>query len=176
MLRMAGTLCYLDWAMVGGAEPERIECGICSSRYTTCPRLLLATCRAALRQIGLSERHANARRVLRWIKTHGKDEISREEIRREALGQSLDADQTQHLLGGLVQSGWLRKICDQHSRPCAPSVASKSFRFWHCGKCGKCGKGVKDRMRWDFPHFPHFPQLNKRPKLLERKNAKTQAH
>jgi hypothetical protein len=47
--------------------------------------------RAALRQIGLSERHANARRVLKWVRAHRKAEVSREEIRREALGQTLDA-------------------------------------------------------------------------------------
>jgi hypothetical protein len=38
------------------------------------------------------------------------DEVSREEVRRQALGQSLDADQTQHLLDGLVKAGWLREI------------------------------------------------------------------
>jgi len=64
--------------------------------------------RAALRQIGLAERHANSRRVLGWIKARGKHEVSREEIRRDALGQSLDADQTQQLLDGLVKAGWLR--------------------------------------------------------------------
>ena len=66
--------------------------------------------RAALRQIGRSERHANARRVLRWIKAQGKTEVSREEVRRDALGQSSDAEQTQHLLDGLVKAGWLREI------------------------------------------------------------------
>jgi hypothetical protein len=85
--------------------------GTCSSRDPTCPRLLLASCtRASLRQIGLSEHHANARRVLRWIKANGRDEISREEVRRQALGQSLDADQTQHLLDGLLKAGWMREI------------------------------------------------------------------
>ena len=65
--------------------------------------------RAALRQIGLSERHTNERRVLRWLQANGKGEISREEVRREALGQKLDAAQTQQLLDGLVKAGWLRK-------------------------------------------------------------------
>jgi excisionase family DNA binding protein len=32
-----------------------------------------------------SDRHKNAWRALRWIKANGKDEVSREEIRREAL-------------------------------------------------------------------------------------------
>jgi hypothetical protein len=64
--------------------------------------------RAALRQIGLTDRHRNARRVLRWIAAHRKQEVSREDIRRDALGQSLDAEQTQDLIDALVKWGWLR--------------------------------------------------------------------
>ena len=41
---------------------------------------------------------------------NGRDEVSREDIRRDALGRSLDADQTQSLLDGLVRAGWLREI------------------------------------------------------------------
>src|SRR5205823_2214754 len=66
--------------------------------------------RAALRQIGLNNRHADARRVLRWVQANRKTEISREDIRREALSQRLDAEQTQQLLDKLVQSGWLRTV------------------------------------------------------------------
>jgi hypothetical protein len=65
---------------------------------------------AALRQIGISERHAHSRRVLRWIKAHGLAEISREDIRRNALGQRLDAEETQKLIDGLVKSGWFREV------------------------------------------------------------------
>jgi hypothetical protein len=35
--------------------------------------------------------------------------VSREDIRRDALGRTLDADQTQHLLDALVWAGWLRE-------------------------------------------------------------------
>jgi hypothetical protein len=31
------------------------------------------------------------------------------DIRRDALAQSFDAEQTQHLLEGLVRAGWLRR-------------------------------------------------------------------
>jgi hypothetical protein len=66
--------------------------------------------RAALRQIGLTDRHRNARRVLRWIAAHGKQEVSREDIRRDALGQSLDAEQTQDLIDDLEKRwGWLKE-------------------------------------------------------------------
>jgi hypothetical protein len=66
--------------------------------------------RAALRQIGLSERHVNARRVLRWIRARGKTEVSLEDVRRDALGQKLDAEQTANLLDALGRAGWLREL------------------------------------------------------------------
>jgi hypothetical protein len=46
--------------------------------------------------------------VLRWLRTHGRTEASREDIRREALGQSLDAEGAEALIGELVRAGWLR--------------------------------------------------------------------
>jgi hypothetical protein len=64
--------------------------------------------RAAMRQIGLSDRHKNARRVLRWIRRHNKREVSRDEIRQNALGKLLDAQQTQDLLTGLERAGWIK--------------------------------------------------------------------
>ena len=65
--------------------------------------------RACLRQIGLTERHANARRVLRWLAANRKTEVSREDIRRDALGQKLDAEQTADLLATLCNFGWMRE-------------------------------------------------------------------
>ena len=108
VLRLAGTLSYLAWAMVGGAEPERIEVEFVRAAVRLVRDYFWPHSRAALRQIGLSERHADARRVLRWIKANEKNEVSRQDVRRDALAQSLDADQTQHLLDGLVNAGWLR--------------------------------------------------------------------
>src|SRR5215831_18157514 len=66
--------------------------------------------RTALRQIGLTERHVNARRVLRWIRARGKTEISLQDVRRDALGQKLDAEQTANLLEALARVGWLREL------------------------------------------------------------------
>jgi hypothetical protein len=63
--------------------------------------------RACLRLIGLTERHTNARRALLWIRAKGKTEVSREEIRRDALSQRLDATETTALLTTLCASGWL---------------------------------------------------------------------
>lgn len=109
VLRLAGTLSYLSWAWVGGAEPEQIEVEFVEAAIRLVRDYFWPHSRAALRQIGLSERHANARRLLRWVRAHNRKEISLMDARRDALGQSLDADETQRLLDSLVITGWLRK-------------------------------------------------------------------
>lgn len=45
--------------------------------------------------------------MLRWIRGNGKTEVSIKDIRRDALGERLDAQQTLDLLNTLVNSGWL---------------------------------------------------------------------
>jgi hypothetical protein len=65
--------------------------------------------RAALRQIGLTEQHAKARRVLRWLRAERKEQVSIEDVRRDGLQQSLNAEATRKLVDTLVQAGWLRK-------------------------------------------------------------------
>jgi hypothetical protein len=47
------------------------------------------------------------RRTLRWIRAAGKTEVSIRDIRRDALGGSIDADATLDLIDRLVNSGWL---------------------------------------------------------------------
>jgi hypothetical protein len=122
VLRLAGTLAYMAWAISLGEsaldglegitralEPKTIEEPFMIAAVQLWREYFWPHARAALRQIGLSERHANARRVLRWIRAHSKHEISLKDVRRDALSQSLDADQTEVLLHGLVKAGWLRE-------------------------------------------------------------------
>lgn len=142
VLRLAGTLAYIARAISLGAYMSDDVEGITSALepkeiaeqfMITSIRLWLESfwphARAALRQIGLSERHANARRVLRWIKAHGKNAVSREEIRREALGQCLDADQTQILIDGLVKAGCVRSRNWQDHRADAQPVSDTQIQF-----------------------------------------------
>jgi Protein of unknown function (DUF3987) len=116
ILRLAGTLAYLEWAMRTAGqpfiapEPNVIEACFMDAAVRLVRDYFWPHSRAALRQIGLSERHAKARAVLRWIRKNHKTEVSREDIRRDALSQSLDADQVQDLIDGLVKAGWLRQI------------------------------------------------------------------
>jgi Protein of unknown function (DUF3987) len=121
VLRLAGTLAYLAWAIALAApgtgiagitsalEPNSIDEQAMVSAIRLWQDYFWPHARAVLRQIGLSQRHANARRALRWIKANDQTEVSLEDIRREALGQSLDAQQTRDLLNGLVKTGWLHE-------------------------------------------------------------------
>ena len=128
VLRLSGTLAYLDWARRTAGqpfltqEPNRIEADFVNAAVRLVRDYFWPHSRAALRQIGLSERHANARRALRWIQTHRKTEVSLKDIRRDALSQSLDAEQTQELLDALVKAGWLRET--------TTPTAGRSIRRW----------------------------------------------
>ena len=54
--------------------------------------------RAALRQIGLSDRHREERRVLRWARAKKIETLSRETIRREIFSQRIDAERAQAII------------------------------------------------------------------------------
>jgi hypothetical protein len=117
VLRLAGTLCLMRWAVDGDKEPTAIRSKYVKAAVQLVRDYFWPHARACLRQIGLSERHVHARRVLRWIKANNKQQVRREDIRRNALSQLLDADQTDELLKGLARAGWLRKVEDRHRGP-----------------------------------------------------------
>jgi hypothetical protein len=132
VLRLAGTLQYLDYAFSGmmaepmvPAEPTEITAETMKAAIRLVQEYFWPHARACLRQIGLTERHANARKVLRWLAANRKSEVSREAIRREALGQRLDADQTTELLTALCNFGWMR----EEFTPSGPQ-GGKPVRRW----------------------------------------------
>jgi len=110
VLRLSGTLAYLDWAMLGGAEPQTIGQQYVEAAVRLWRDYFWPHSRAALRQIGLTEKHTNGRRALCWIRTNRKAEVSLQDIRQDALGRRLDAEQTRSLLDGLVRAGWLKLV------------------------------------------------------------------
>lgn len=126
VLRLAGTLCWLDWAMAGQVEePRQIDAAYVNSAIELWRDYFLPHARAALRQIGFNDQHVYARRVLRWARAERRFTLSREEIRRDALSQHLDAEQTQRLIDSLVRAGWLREAGNQQIGP------GRRARRWH---------------------------------------------
>jgi hypothetical protein len=124
VLRQSGTLAYLDWAMLGGAEPQAIGEEYVKAAVRLWQGYFWPHSRAALRQIGLTEKHANSRRALLWIQRNRKNEreVSLLEIRRGALGRRLDAEQTRGVLDALTRAGWLRLVTTK--------TAGRSVQRW----------------------------------------------
>jgi hypothetical protein len=129
-LRLAGTLTYLGWACAddgsgtgvgrinAGMEPDAVpeSCMVAATQLLR--EYFWPHARAALRQIGLTDRYRHLRRLLRWIRANGRTEVSLKHVRREALGGALDAEQTRDLLDRLVAVGWLRpEKTDTGGRP-----------------------------------------------------------
>lgn len=130
VLRLASTLTYLDWASLddlsgtgisrisAGMEPDQVSesCMVAATRLLC--EYFWPHARAALRQIGLTDRHRHLRRALRWIKANNRIEVSLKDVRREAFGGALDAEQARDLLDRLVTVGWLRlEKTDTGGRP-----------------------------------------------------------
>jgi hypothetical protein len=120
VLRLAAVLCYLKWASdvpSGATELEAIAAALEPDEIAEPPMVNAIAlmreyfwphARAALRLIGASDRHKHLRRALKWIRANQADVVSLKDIRRVALGGSLDRDQTRDLLDRLVVAGWLR--------------------------------------------------------------------
>src|SRR5262249_8641644 len=128
VLRLAGTLACLDWAREKAGttirEPNTIEARFVAAAARLMTEYFWPHARAALRQLGLTERHAKGRRVLRWLQAERSpgSEVSATDIRRDALGQSLDAKATTGLIEELVQAGWLRPAPIEKDGPGRPPL------------------------------------------------------
>jgi hypothetical protein len=109
-LRLALTLAFLVWARNGGPEPIQVEVRFMRGAVQIVRDYFAPHSRAAMRQIGLSERHVNARQALRWVRLRGKTEVSVKDIRRDALSGRLDEGKTTDLLDAMERGGWVRKI------------------------------------------------------------------
>ena len=110
VLRLVNTLTYVEWGLSLKVEkPDAVSKATMQAAIRLVRDYFWPHARACLRLIGLTERHTNAKRVLAWIQAKGKTEASREDIRRDALSQRLDAAQTDDLLKSLCASGWLRE-------------------------------------------------------------------
>jgi hypothetical protein len=118
VLRLAGTLTFLAWAdadpgaglegIIAGIEPTEIDKKFMVDAVKLIEGYFWPHARAALRQIGLTDRHRHARRVLRWARANDQHEVSLRDIRRDALAHSVDVEQTRDLVDRMVKAGWLR--------------------------------------------------------------------
>jgi hypothetical protein len=124
LLRLAGTLAFLSWAdassgagldaITAAMEPNEIDQRFMVDAVRLMKDYFWPHARAALRQIGLTDRHRHIRRVLRWCRSNDWKEatdarqISLRDVRKDALGETVDVEQARDLVDRMVAAGWLQ--------------------------------------------------------------------
>ncbi|MBI2740893.1 MAG: DUF3987 domain-containing protein [Rhodospirillales bacterium] len=109
--RLAGLLELLAWSELGSAGPrgqlgtEQIERGVRLWSDYFRPHAFALFHRAAP-----TERERQARRVVRWLRQCGLGEVSREQVRVEALHRSVNASDAEQVLYRLRDAGIVSRI------------------------------------------------------------------
>lgn len=123
--RLAGMLELLAWSGLDSAGPpdqlgdSQIEAAIRLWREYFRPHA-----RAVLERVEPSSFDRRARRVARWLREHGQPEVTREEVRCQALARSVDADGADQVLYRLTHLGVVRKA------PVAQSSRGRPAERW----------------------------------------------
>jgi hypothetical protein len=109
--RLAGALELLAWSELGPAGPpgqlgaEQIERGVRLWSEYFRPHAF-----ALFHRLVPSESERRARRVVRWLRQSGLGEVSREQVRVEALRYSVNASDTEQVLYRLRDAGIVSKV------------------------------------------------------------------
>jgi hypothetical protein len=116
IVRLASLLCLMDWAQ---EERKHAPAGV-EERHLDRAHALWADyfwphAQAVFGQVGTTIADRQALRIARWLRRRRADAVSREEIRREALCQTVDADTADDLIERLERYGVLRPLPAQGS-------------------------------------------------------------
>jgi hypothetical protein len=112
VVRLAAALTLLEWGRYDGSVLQQ-HCfirGEAMSAACTLWDYFRAHARAVLGRTFTSDGERLMRKVLAWIRARGVTQVSREDVRRDALGQSLNAHQCQQVIDWLERAGFLRRV------------------------------------------------------------------
>jgi hypothetical protein len=126
--RLAAVLALLDWTAnrPSNAPPPGVITELhLLAAWELWERYYRPHARAVFDRAGPSDRHRqgqhqvrqHARRVIGWIRARGATEISREDLRRDALSQRVKAAGADEVIEALEQAGVLREVDDEEEYP-----------------------------------------------------------
>ena len=118
VLRLAGVLTFLAWAArsVDRAEPTHVPAAAMQAAIAVWQDYLWPHAQAVLGAAGGSEPGSHVHQVLQWLTAERPSEISREQIRRQALRQAVNAAGTDGIIAALVERGSLQPIRPETGR------------------------------------------------------------
>jgi Protein of unknown function (DUF3987) len=109
--RLAGCLALLDWsAGVSPGPPNGIARGPVEGAIALWSDYLRPHARAVLHRTVPDDVERRARRVARWLRDRGQPTVSREEVRCEALGRSVNAAGADQVLYHLQAVGIVNQV------------------------------------------------------------------
>ena len=111
VVRLALALALLDWAVTGSSvlpQPRAIRGEIMAGACRLWD-YFRAHARAVLSRAFPSDGEQPMRQVLAWIRARGVAQVSREDVRRDALCQAPNAHQALQVIQSLERAGFLRK-------------------------------------------------------------------
>src|SRR5882757_7935698 len=122
--RLAAVLALLDWTANrpnNAPPPAVITAQHLHAAWDLWERYYRPHARAVFDRAGPADRASqarqHARRVIGWIRARGVTEISREDVRREALKQTVKAAGADEVILALEQAGVLREVDDEEEYP-----------------------------------------------------------
>jgi Protein of unknown function (DUF3987) len=114
--RLAAVLALLDWTATRPATappPDVITAQHLHAAWDLWERYYRPHARAVFDRAGPSDRDRKARQVIGWIRAHEATEISREDVRRDALRQKVNAAGADEVIDALEEAGVLRELDDE---------------------------------------------------------------
>jgi hypothetical protein len=112
VVRLALALTLLGWAVDASLAkpPPGVIIGDTLFAASRLWEYFRAHARAVLVRAFPSDGERLMRQVLAWIRARGARQISREDVRRDALGQALNAHQSLQVIQSLERGGFLRRV------------------------------------------------------------------
>ncbi len=105
--RLAGVLELLDWSATQSPSPRPIGSEQVTDAVTLWLEYFRPHAKAFLDRAAPSDVDRRARRVVRWLRATGAQQLSREDVRRHALGRTVDAAGAEAVLSRLTGAGVL---------------------------------------------------------------------
>jgi Protein of unknown function (DUF3987) len=118
--RLAAVLALLDWTAnrpANAPPPAIITAEHLHAAWELWQRYYRPHARAVFDRAGPSDRDRKAGQVIGWIRAHEATEISREDVRREALRQKVNAAGADEVIDALEDAGVLREVDDEEDYP-----------------------------------------------------------
>jgi hypothetical protein len=126
IVRLAGLLTLMHWAQESKDEvpQEGVTARRLDEAFALWADYFHPHAVSVFEQAGSGDRDGAARRAARWLRRAGLDQVSREDIRRDALCQTVNAEGAEQVIARLEPGGMLRAI------PVHINGRGRPFRRW----------------------------------------------